>query len=339
MESFIKTPNPEEAKKLIETIDKNEEFCIRIPYSPDAIVFASLLAKYSDRNFGISFSNNCKIELQTNSYGKSIKIDDKEIFIGNSSFSSLLPITVEDIIPIISGITSDCILTKRNYTEWELQVFNNMTNLGVKIEKNLKIPSYNELPLFLSLMESFDPYIPGITGNRENSIKAVTELGVNELVKLDELNEAQLNTLLFKITSSIMKINPKISRDDIITDRVFYLNYDSLELAFAIIYFLDTNGSKAIVNFALNPSLGDTFKEKIREKITKGFNVSIVEENKKYYIIDSNLDSPKLLQIILLQDQNIKKDKPIAIKKSDNKIYTSRFFVNTLEEGLIQIES
>ncbi|ARM76359.1 single-stranded DNA exonuclease [Acidianus manzaensis] len=337
MESFIKTPNPEEAKKLVETLNKKEEFCIKIPYTPDSIIFASLLLKYTEKNFGISYSNDCQIELKIDTSGKSIKVLNNEIFIGNSSFTSILPVTTEDILPIISGITSDCILSRRNYTDWELQLFNNMTNLGVKVEKNLKIPGYTDLPLFLSLMESFDPFIPDITGNRENSIKTVTELGINELAKLNELSEGQLNTLLFKITSLIMKINPKISRDDIITDRIFYLNYDSLELAFVIIYFLDTIGSKSIINFTLNPSIIDSMREKMREKITKGFNISIIEENKKYYIVDSNLDSPKLLQIILLQ-QNIKKDKPIAIKKN-GKEYTSRFFTNTTEEGLIEIES
>lgn len=338
MESFIKTPHPEEAKKLIQTINRKEELCIRIPYDPDSIIFASLLLKYTENIGGISFTGDCQIQLKNESSGKTIKIFNNEIFIGNSSFTSLLPISIEDILPILSGIMSDCILQKRNFSEWELELFKNMENLDIKLEKNLKIPGYQELPLFMSLMESFDPYIPEITGNRENSIKTITELGVNELTKLNELSETQLNTLLFKITSSIMKINPKISRDEIIVDRVSYLNYDSLELGLATIYFLDTIGSKILTQFCISPSLGSILVEKFRENIMKGFDVKLQEETKKYYVIESDFKSPKLLQLILFQKQNIKKDKPIVIKQNE-KLYTSRFFIDRGDEGLIEIDS
>lgn len=338
MESFIKTPQPEEAKKLLQSINKKEELCIKIPYDPDSIIFASLIIKYTENVAGISFSSDCQIQLKSESTGKTIKIFNNEIFIGNSSFTSLLPITTEDILPILGSISADCILQRRNFSNWELELFRNMENLNVKLEKNLKIPAYNELPLFMSLMESLDPYIPEITGNRENSIRTVNELGVNELTKLQELSDAQLNTLLFKIISLILKINPKVTRDDVITDRVTYLNYDSLELGFALIYFLDTLGSKILVEFSLNPSLGGILIEKFREKIMKGFDVKIIEENKKYYVVESELKSPKLLQLVLLQRQNIRKDKPILVKDG-NKLYTSKFFINSEDEGLIEVDS
>lgn len=338
MESFIKTPRLEDAKKFLQTIDKKKEICIKVLYEPDSIIFASLLLKYTENIAGISFSSNCEIELRNEQSGKKIRVFNNEFFIGNSSFTSLLPITTEDILPILAGITADTILQRRNYSNWEIEVFKGMENLNVKIEKNLKIPAYHDLPLFMSLMESLDPYIPEITGNRENAVKTVNELGVNELTKLHELSDSQLNTLLFKIISLILKINPKVTRDDIITDRVTYLNYDSLELALALIYFLDTVGSKILVEFSLNPGISGTLIEKFRERIMKGFDVKIVEENKRYYVVESELKSPKLLQLILLQKQSIRKDKLIVVK-DDNKLYTSRFFIDSTEEGLIKIDS
>ncbi|BDC19732.1 single-stranded DNA exonuclease [Acidianus sp. HS-5] len=339
MENFIKEPTLEEAKKLIESINKEESICIKIPYNVDAILSASLILKYMEKSSAISFSStNCELEFIQNNGGKSIRFKNTEVFIGNSSFSSVIPITTDDILPILTGISSDAILERRNFTDWEVSVMKNSENLGVTIEKNLKIPSYHNAPIFLSLIESFDPYIPTITGNRENSISLINEIGIDELSKLTELNEGTLNTLIFKVVSLIMKINPKVTRDDIITDRVFYLDYDSLELAFSFIYFLDNLGSKILVDFALNPPIARILINKFREIISKGFSIGAINEDKKFFIVDSNLKSPTLLQIILLQEQKIRKDKPIAIKDG-NKLLSSRYFINTEKEGLIEVES
>ncbi|MQL55215.1 single-stranded DNA exonuclease [Acidianus ambivalens] len=338
MENFIKEPTPEEAKKLIESINKEESLCIRIPYNVDAILAASLIIKYMESPSAISFSSsNCELEFSEKEEGKFVRFKNTQVFIGNSSFSSIIPITTEDILPILTGISSSVVLERRNFSDWELSIMKNSENLGITIEKNLKIPSYHDAPIFLSLIESFDPYIPTVTGSRENAIALINEIGIDELSKLTELNEGALNTLIFKIVSLIMKINPKVTRDDIITDRIFYLNYDSLELAFSFIYFLDTIGSKILVDFALNQSIARILINKFREIIGKGFSIGSITEDKKFFIVDSNLKSPTLLQLILLQTQKVRKDKPIVIKDG-NKLLTSRYFINTEKEGLIEVE-
>ncbi len=340
MENFIKEPNLEEAKKLIESINKGESICIKIPYDIDAVISSSLILKYMEKSSAISFSSNdCELEfIKKDDGGKYIRFKNTEVFIGNSSFSSVIPITTEDILPILTGISSSAVLERRNFTDWEISVMKNSENLGVNIEKNLKIPSYHDAPIFLSLIESFDPYIPTITGNRENSISLIREIGIDELSKLTELNEGTLNTLIFKIVSLIMKINPKVTRDDIITNRIFYLDYDSLELAFTFIYFLDNLGVKILIDFALNPTIARILINKFREIISKGFSISSVREDKKFFIVESNLKSPVLLQLILLQEQKVRKDKPIVIKDG-NKMLTSRYFINSEKEGLIEVES
>lgn len=79
-------------------------------------------------------------------------------------------------------------------------------------------------------MLSIDPYLPELTGNRENSIKLVKELGENETSKLEELNETQRNTLAFRMLASMSKYRQATS-EDIIVSRIFLMEYDILEMA------------------------------------------------------------------------------------------------------------
>jgi len=212
MESFIKDPNPEEGLKLIEAIYNEKSICIKIPYTPDSIIFSSMLMKYFNGDFAISFTSNCEVQLLQNEQGKWINTHDKQVFLGNSAFSSILPLSKDDILPILSGISISSFLERRKTSEWENKIIEKAKNMGATVEKNIRIPAYNELPLFLSLMLSFDPYLPQITGNRENSINFIKELGINETTKLSELNETQLNTFLYKIMTVAIKLNPRISR-------------------------------------------------------------------------------------------------------------------------------
>ncbi|NON62352.1 hypothetical protein [Acidianus sp. RZ1] len=336
MESYIKDPSPEEAKKLIESINRNKEICISTPYDPDAMMFSALILKYMESQAGVSFSStDCEVTVAITPQGRTIKYNNSEVFIGQSALTSVLPFTAEDILPILAGIGSSVFLERRRLTEWEISMLKKAENLGITIEKNFRIPSYKELPLFLSLMESIDLFIPEITGNRDNAIRAVKELGVDELTKLEELNETQLNTLLFKIITLIMKFNSKVNRDDIISDRVFYLNYDLIELGVVTTYFMDVVGSKIILQSALSPSIFSILIEKFRNELSKGFSFDLTED-KKFYIVEGNLKSPKIAQVILLQLQKIKKEKPIAIKIK-NELLTSRFFMDG-KEGLKQVE-
>jgi len=338
MESFLRQPTKEELRQLASQIINLDKTCIKISYTLDDLLFAFLLFKLGKLT-AISFtSDDCEVKLVTDISGKFIEIGGKQNYIGTNSFTAMIPASIDDTLPILAGITSSTILERRKYSEIELEILNDLTKFGVLLEKNLKIPNYKNLPLFFSLLLSFDPYIPDISGNRENAIKALKEINIAETDRLDEIDEAKLNSLVYKIISNILKINPKITREDIITDRAFYLEYDSLELAFALIYFLDLKGVGDIFQFVMTPNYAELLITKFREEVGKGFYVGNVTESRNFYLVETNLRSPTLVQLILLQSGKIKRNKPVYIKTEDG-IFTSRFQVNNLKEGLNKIEN
>ena len=337
MENFLKQPNKETLRQLASQIINTETTCIKISYTLDDLIFAFLLSKLGKLT-AVSFtSDDCEIKLIAEPSGKFVEIEGKRNFIGANSFTSMIPASTDDILPILAGITSSTVLERRKYTDVEAEILNDLTKFGVVLEKNLKIPNYKNLPLFFSLLLSFDPYIPEISGNRENAIKALREINISETDRLDEIEETKLNSLIYKIISNILKINPKITREDIITDRAFYLEYDSLELSFALLYFLDLKGVGDIFQFVVSPNYAETLITKFREEVGKGFYINNVNEARNYYLVETNLKSPTLVQLILLQTGKIKRNKPVYIKTEDG-IYTSRFQVNNLKEGLNKIE-
>ncbi|BFI76206.1 single-stranded DNA exonuclease [Sulfurisphaera ohwakuensis] len=337
MENFLKEPNKEELRELNSKILTKEWTCIKASFKPEDLIFSFLTFKYGKVN-AISFSSDdCEIQLITNNSGKFISIEGKHYYLGLNSFVSIFPLSIDDILPIISGITVSTIIERRNYSDFEIDILNDLIKLGVIVEENLKIPNYKSLPLFFSLMLSFDPYIPDITGNRENSIKMLKEINIQETDKLEDIDETKLNSLIYKIISSELKINPKFSREQIITKRAYYLEYDSLELAFALIYFLDLKGNGDIFQFVISPNYAETLIYKFREELSKGFYIKDVNETANYYIVESNLKSPTLIQLILLQSGKIKRNKPVAIKNEEG-VFTSRLQVPSLKEGLVKIE-
>ncbi len=58
MESFIRDPSPQEALKLVESLYAEQDLCLSVPYTPDAILFAGVLMKYFKGDFFLSFSES-----------------------------------------------------------------------------------------------------------------------------------------------------------------------------------------------------------------------------------------------------------------------------------------
>lgn len=340
MELFLGEPNNQEIREVVRNIYSKDSLCLSVYYSIEPILFSFIISKNTKNSFILSFiPEECETQIRLDSNGKWIIDDKKKYFLGQNSFCSYLPITAEDVLPITSCIVTSTIVDRRPFSEWELEIIKEMEKFDITNEKNLKIPAYKTLPLFLSLMFSLDPYIPSISGNRENTINLIKEINTSEIAKLEDLNESQLNTLLFRIISTIVKENPKFTRDDIITDRFFYLDYDILELAFSLIYSFDTIGSNEILQFVLSSSYAEALISRFRQTLSKGFSINLVENKQSYYIVETvNFNSPFLVQIILLQLQKIRRDKMIVIKDND-KLYTSRFFIPSIKkEGLIKID-
>ena len=332
MENFLRDPAPEEASKLVLSAYAEKTLCVKIPYDPDSVIFSALLTKYFNGEVAVTFSSDCQLTLNKGDIGNSVAYRGVEVFVGSSAFSSLLPLTVEDLVPILAGIFSDVLLRRRKPSDWEQRILNNAENLGVIREKGLKIPAYREVPLFLSLFYSLDPFVPDISGNPVNALKLVKELNGNEFTKLSDLDESKLNTLLFRLVSSLVKVNPKATREDVIDDRYFYNNYDSLELGMSVLYVMDTQGSPILFDAVMNTSLFWTFVEWLRGLLSRGFNVQVSEEGNRY-VVDSNL-SPILAYIVLRQAGKAKDRRPVYLRRGE-KFVSSRFFLNSPEEGLI----
>lgn len=338
MENFLKQPSKEELREIASQLINMDKTCVKLSYTLDDLIFSFLLFKYG-KQIGTSFSSDdCEVKLITSTSGKFIDIQGKQTFIGLNSFTSILPVSIDDTLPIMAGITSSTILERRKYTDLEIDVLNDLTNFGATLEKNLKIPNYKNLPLFFSLLLSFDPYIPDVTGYRENAIKMLKEINIAETDRLEDVEEAKLNSLVYKIVSNILKVNPKITREEIIVDRAYYLEYDSLELAFALIYFLDIKGIGDIFQFVISPNYAETLIHKFREDLGRGFRINNISETTNYYLVETDLKSPTLVQLILLQTGRIKRAKPVLVK-SDSGVFTSRFQINTLKEGLNKVEN
>jgi len=127
-------------------------------------------------------------------------------------------------------------------------------------------------------------------------------------------------------------VNPKATREDVIDDRYFYNNYDSLELGMSVLYVMDTQGSPILFDAVMNTSLFWTFVEWLRGLLSRGFNVQVSEEGNRY-VVDSNL-SPILAYIVLRQAGKAKDRRPVYLRRGE-KFVSSRFFLNSPEEGLI----
>lgn len=340
MEAFLKDNDIEGARKAIISIMGRDSACIKTRYNPDSIIASFLISKSSRGDITISFSENvnCDIEFKDIKGDRYLIYEGNPIHLYDTSFSSLFPLSVDDLLPILAGIFTSSIIERRPLNDYEKTVIQNAQNLGVLIEKGLKVPSYKTLPAFISLMLSFDPYIPGITGNREGTLKIIKELGILETSTIVEIQEEKLNSLIYRIVSNILNYNPKFTRDDLITDRVFYLDFDTIELAFSVIYFFDTIGSSVLFQLVTMPNYAETMISLFREKLSKGFIIGDVSEEKDVYLVKSTLDSPLLVQLSLLQLQRIKRDKKIYLDINGN-VFTSRYFLPQYDkEGLIQVD-
>jgi ribosomal protein S13 len=336
METFLKG-SIEEGRKIVSYITSKSTGCVKIPYDLESIVFALIISKYSKGNSIISFNSECDFRIEKKDNNKFLKFENNEIPLGKNSLITLLPISDEDLTLLISTIIASSIIERRILSEDEKQYISSSASLGAQIEKNIRLPGYKELPLFISLMNSIDPYIPGISGNRISALSVLKELNIHETAKLEELDEAKLNSLLYRIISSILKYNTKFSREDLISDRIFYMKYDTLEVAFALIYNFDVYGSVEIFKAINYPKYLDTIIDKFRIEFSKGYNIGNVEEKNSHYLVETSLKSPLIVYIILRQIQKIKGFKPIYIK-IDDKVYTSRYFIGGTEEGLLKID-
>ncbi|MEM0173336.1 MAG: single-stranded DNA exonuclease [Sulfolobaceae archaeon] len=337
METFL-NPNAEISKKLLEKFSSLKSNCLKVNYDLDSLLFAYIISKEFKDSFYITFTSNCPNQLLKKDNNKILIIEGNEINIGRNSFCTLLPITTENFLGVLVGIMYSSIFERRQFTEEERSIINNSKNYGIVVENSIKLINYKELPVFLSLILTIDPYIVGVSGNKASALSIIRELNISETAKLEELDEPKLNSLLYRIVSNILKYNPKFTREDLFSERIFYERYDILELAIALAYSLDIIGSSEIFKFIYYNKYIDIIIDGYRKDLSKDFEIKEFEDKGSYYVVSSELRSPLLLSLILKQMGKIKSEKPIYIK-IDNELYTTRYFMKSQKEGLIKIES
>jgi len=318
----------------MERLTSVKSTCLKINYDLDSLLFAYVMSKNKE-NFYITFSTNCPNQLVKRENNKFLIIEGSEVNIGKNAFCSLL--SLENLLEVLIGITYSSIFERRPFTEDEKNIINESKKYGAIVENNVKFINYKELPIFLSLILTIDPYILGVSGNKNAALSIIKELGISETARIEEIDEPKLNSLLFRIISNILKYNSKFTRDDLFSDRIYYEKYDILELTFALAYSLDTIGSSEVFKFVYYNKYGDVILDRYRRELTKGFEIRDFEDKGSYYIVTSELKSPLLLSLILRQLGKIKSEKPLYIK-INNELYTSRYFVKSLKEGLMKIE-
>ncbi len=337
MENFLSEPDYNEIRNNIIALTQKEEVLICTnSFDVDSLTLSSLVMKYSSGYTFISFSSSeqCDLVLRNETAGRWIEVQSKKYFVGKTSFSSFFSLSVNDLLSILTGVMTSAVQERRQLSEIEKNLIMNSQSLGVTIENNLKIPNYKQLPLSISLMLSLDPYLPDISGNRVNAIKLVKELGGDEALKLEDLNETQLNTLMFRILGSMSKYT-QATRDDVIASRIFYMEYDLLEMVFVSLYELDVHGAGKIIEMVFNPSFAEVMVDEFRSNAIKGFSFN-VKEGKSIYKVETSLMSPQLAHLVILQQKM--KNKPVVVVQGDKK-FSSKFFFPELDgKGLAQVD-
>ncbi len=271
-----------------------------------------------------------------NKDGNALTFNRTVYYIGKTSFTSLLEPSEEDVIPFATALLFSLTFDRRNPSDIEARRIEALKGFGMEVETGPKLLSYQELPLFTSLTITIDPYVPDVSGNRNGAESVLRELKIDLTSKFNELNEAQKNSLLYRLVVSAQRFNPNITSKDVITDRFFVRGLDLLELTFSSMLALDLVGASAIYELVMNPEFATALVNMYREELGKGFVIGEVSERGNTIYVDTNLKSPLLVRQILVQGGKVKGDKVIAIKNGD-KAFTSRFFMESDKEGLIRV--
>ncbi|MCK9151135.1 single-stranded-DNA-specific exonuclease RecJ [Methanobacterium alcaliphilum] len=79
----------------------------------------------------------------------------------------------------------------------------------VEVYQDLKIASKNEEPLYKSLAYTFNPVLPGLTGDLEGSMAFLEKMGVSYGIKFSDLGPEERDIL----KDELVKLNPQIFSD------------------------------------------------------------------------------------------------------------------------------
>jgi hypothetical protein len=340
MEKYLGEPPKEKVDEFYGRALKSVS-CVKATYDIDSLLFAFVLSAQSNRQTAITFGKgeNCELSLaKGKDGGRRAILEGDELILGKSSFSSLVPVKADLVLPVLLGIFSSSVMERRQLTQLEearleeaIQASKDLT-----VEEGFKLPNYKHLPLFSSLTLSIDPYFPGISGNRQGAEAVLRELKIDLTATLESLSEAQRNSLGYRLVLTAQKHNPTFNNSDLIGKRAFLGDLDILELTFASMYVLDTLGSGYLFQTVHDPSFAEVLVHVFRDEVGRGFSIESFAERNNAVVVETNLRSPLLVRQILLQTGKLRPDKVVAVSVG-NEAYTSRYFVSSGREGLIRI--
>ena len=189
----------------------------------------------------------------------------------------------------------------RKLTAWEDKLLEAAEGLGAIVEVGPKIFSYKFLPLVEAIHFTVDPYIPTLTGKAEGVRGMLRSLGIGEDSTLEKLNEKELNALINAISVEASKFRRKFSREEMLSKRVFFLDFDTLELAYSLVYSYDLWGVGAIYEFATRPSFAQRIVRYFRNAISQGFDLYVTRREDGSIEVSSNIRSKELAKMLAAQ--------------------------------------
>jgi hypothetical protein len=217
MEKYLNELSPEQADELFREA-VNSVSCVRAVYDVDALLFSFVLAIEAKRQTVISFGEGegCELILTKNREGRKLTLNKQDYFLGKSAFSSLVRPDERTHLAALLGIHAASLFDRRQFTHLEEARLNGVASTwGAIVEEGPKLPNYKNLPLFTSLTFSFDPYFPGISGNRPGAEAVLKELKIDLTASLENLTEGQKNSLFYRLVLTAQKHNPNFYNLDL----------------------------------------------------------------------------------------------------------------------------
>ncbi|BBD73948.1 hypothetical protein HS1genome_2337 [Sulfodiicoccus acidiphilus] len=321
MENFIAPTQEEQAREAISHLKNVELVKLSIPYDPDAMTFSFLVSKLVKRT-SISWRGTEGDVILRKGERKTIMISGTVYDIGRSSFSSLVPVSFEDVEAQLAAFSASWMIERREATQWELKIVRGMEKGGVKVEKGLRLPAYNDIPLYSSILMSVNPLLMSISGNREASLKLVKEVGGDETTYLRDLSEERLKRLVEKLS--------QFTNEQLISTRIFVNEKDVMELGLGLLYFFDVEGSTVPFRIVHVSGYSRYLISRYRRELVGGFQLECRKEGGTL-VVKTGLRSPLFAEVACPE-----KGEQVLLETPSG-LFSSRYFLEFEGEGLVRV--
>ncbi len=215
---------------------------------------------------------------------------------------------------------------------------------NLEIHEDLKIVSKSQEPLYKSIAYTLNPALPGITGDLEESMSFLEQMGVSYGIKFTDLEDEEKDIL----KDELVKLNPEIFGDVYSIPSETPVLRDLEEYS----YILDSCGKNKKTGLALSIALGERDKaldvalnlqKKYRDQLIKGFEWIKREGSNEMDFIQYIYSEDKVLKSVMgtissvaMASKLLKDDKPIlSMARMHNDVKVSgRTTTKLVEKGV-----